>query len=103
MRDRFSKPPWGQSDTTARAEAEELEARAGEAHAEVQEERARQEAALRASAMEEEEALEARARRREEATIRYEQEELRARGEASRLAIGERMSYEPLFAFSHLR
>ena len=47
-----------------------------------------QESALRASALEEEEALEARARRREEATLRYEQEEfeLEARLTASREA-----------------
>ncbi|CAE7433332.1 unnamed protein product [Symbiodinium sp. KB8] len=63
-------------DATAREEAQEVESRAMEARAEAEEERAMQEAALRASALEEEEALEARARRREEATVRYEQEEL---------------------------
>ncbi|OLQ03577.1 hypothetical protein AK812_SmicGene13423 [Symbiodinium microadriaticum] len=63
-------------NATAREEAQEVESRAMEARAEAEEERAMQEAALRASAFEEEEALEARARRREEATVRYEQEEL---------------------------
>ena len=87
-------------DASAREEAQEVETRAMEARAEAEEERAKQEAALRASALEEEEALEARARRREEATVRYEQ--------AERLSGARRRSYgllwrpraEPLWMMS---